>query len=95
MVADGNPKPDKMYLFEKLQQSQSKLQAEMRANKQLYSSDSKELLRRSDDGSTNDYPNSNSSRSRRDSEGSRTLARQTSRNGEFYGLKAMPSALTV
>ena len=82
MVVDSNPKPDKMFLFEKLQQSQTKLQAEMRANmsnKPLYSSDP----HRRTDGqghSPNDYPNSSSRRCRRDSTG-----RQTSKFGEFHG----------
>ncbi|XP_052813464.1 WW domain-containing adapter protein with coiled-coil-like [Mya arenaria] len=79
LVVDGNPKPDKMYLFEKLQQSQSKLQAENRANKQF---EHKDLQRRTDEGIVCDYSNSkSSSRPRRDSEGARTGgSRQTSKN---------------
>jgi len=81
MVVDGNPKPDKMYLFEKLQQSQSKLQAEMRANKHHHSSDKDS---RNDDNYSSDFPNSKqSSRSRRDSDVTRHYGRQTSRNGEL------------
>lgn len=81
MVVDGNPKPDKKYLFEKLQQSQSKLQAEMRANKHLHSTD-RDLG--NDESYSSDYPNSKqSSRSRHDSDAARHFGRQTSRNGEF------------
>lgn len=80
MVVDGNPKPDKQYLLYKLQESQSKLQAEMRANKHLHST---EKDSRSNDSYSCDFPNSKqSSRSRRDSDAARNLGRQTSRNGE-------------
>ena len=86
MVADGNPKPDKKYLFEKLQQSQSQLQEELETNA---ANKSQTEHRRSIDvlssshGST-DY--SSSRRYRRDSDGpngSRTLNRQGTRHGEF------------
>ena len=84
MVADGNPKPDKKYLFEKLQQSQSQLQAELEAaNKsQIEHRRSSEVLS-SSHGSTDC---SSSRRHRRDSDGpngSRTLNRQGARHGEF------------
>ena len=95
MVVDGNPKPDKLYLFEKLQQSQNKLQAEMRANlpnKPIYSSDSRDLHRRTDgqDLSPVDYPNSSSRRCRRDSAG-----RQTSKYGEFLRLGSRVSTMHI
>ena len=87
MVADGNPKPDKKYLFEKLQQSQSQLQAELQANA-TNKSHTVEHRRTtnalSSSVSSTDY--NSSRRSRRDSDGpngSRTLNRQGTRHGEF------------
>ena len=84
LVVDGNPKPDKMYLFEKLQQSQTKLQAEGRPNKHMDYKDSSRTDRRTtEDSVDSDYSISkSSSRTRRDSDGMRTGSRQTSKNGE-------------
>ncbi|XP_052250491.1 WW domain-containing adapter protein with coiled-coil-like [Dreissena polymorpha] len=85
LVVDGNPKPDKLYLFEKLQQSQTKLQQTENSRSCKQTPEHKD--RRTDDGVYCDHSNSkhNSSRSRRDSDGSRTMdssrsVRQTSRN---------------
>lgn len=86
MVADGNPKPDKNFLFEKLQQSQSQLQAELQAN-----SNKSQIVdhRRSSDVLSSSHGSTDgisSRRHRRDSDGpngSRTLNRQGTRHGEF------------
>ncbi|KAL4216879.1 hypothetical protein ACF0H5_023340 [Mactra antiquata] len=76
LVADGNPKPDKIYLLQKLQQSHSE-------NKHMYSDTKDSHRRNNDDGSSNDFPNSSHpSQSRRDSDSSRTLPRQASRNDQ-------------
>ena len=83
MVADGNPKPDKKYLFEKLQQSQTQLQAEMQANSTNADHRRSSDVLSSSHGSTDC---ASSRRQRRDSDGpngSRTLNRLGTRHGEF------------